>query len=271
MAVTWCSTVFGESTSRRAISALRSPSATSARTCSSRAVRPARPRLRGAPWQAAQALRRQPTGDRGGGATRADGLQPHDDVPRARVVVRRRGQRQGGVVPAAELLPRGRGVLGAARELQHPRPPRVDAGRGWQARAAPPRLELPRHPGGARLARPLQGVRRRRAHRDVVAGQPRALGLRDGHRREPLQLAGRPRERRRLRERVVGIGVAEPQAHQAAHQQRGFVGLASVFRKLNFREIARRTPTRPLMRLQLGEAKRATAGSVQSLRGRPIR
>lgn len=31
----------------------------------------------------------------------------------------------------------------------------------------------------------------------------------------------------------------------------GFVGLASVFRKLSFKEIARRTPTRPLMRLQL--------------------
>jgi GNAT superfamily N-acetyltransferase len=31
----------------------------------------------------------------------------------------------------------------------------------------------------------------------------------------------------------------------------GFVGLAAVFRKLKFREIARRTPTRPLMRLDL--------------------
>ncbi len=29
----------------------------------------------------------------------------------------------------------------------------------------------------------------------------------------------------------------------------GFVGIASVFRKLGFQEIARRTPTRPLMRL----------------------
>jgi predicted GNAT family acetyltransferase len=31
----------------------------------------------------------------------------------------------------------------------------------------------------------------------------------------------------------------------------GFVGLAGVFRKLNYKEIARRTPTRPLMRLKL--------------------
>jgi GNAT superfamily N-acetyltransferase len=32
----------------------------------------------------------------------------------------------------------------------------------------------------------------------------------------------------------------------------GFVGLAAVFKRLGFAEIARRTPTRPLMRLKLG-------------------
>jgi predicted GNAT family acetyltransferase len=37
----------------------------------------------------------------------------------------------------------------------------------------------------------------------------------------------------------------------------GFVGLASVFRALGFREIARRTPTRPLMRLDLSESAAA--------------
>ena len=38
---------------------------------------------------------------------------------------------------------------------------------------------------------------------------------------------------------------------------RGLQGLASVFRALGFREIARRTPTRPLMRLDLSESAAA--------------
>jgi hypothetical protein len=33
----------------------------------------------------------------------------------------------------------------------------------------------------------------------------------------------------------------------------GFVGVSSVFTALGFREIARRSPRRPLMRLDLGE------------------
>ena len=73
------------------------------------------------------------------------------------------------------------------------------------------------------------------------------------------------------RRRAVAIEACAIDTKRQLMWGEGFVGLASVFRKLNFREIARRTPTRPLMRLQLGEAKRATAGSVQSLRGRPIR
>ena len=240
MAVTWCSTVFGESTRRRAISALRSPSASSASTSSSRAREAGWPRLGRAPRQPAQAPRPQAPGDAGRGAARADGLQPDDDVARGRVVFRRRGERQGGVVAAAELLPRGRGVLGPARELQRPRAARRRApgvgGRPARRRHA---SSSPATTGAGRCGQ-RQRVRRRqrrprRRRRPATRAPPRrrpparAAAARRSPARAPAASASGPSasgspSRRRTRPRTSSAGCARAAAERGSRSTSWRVG-----------------------------------------------
>src|SRR4051794_25778939 len=211
-AETWWAAVFSDTKSRPAISALRSPSATSATTSSSRAVSPAgfsRVAARGprrvsrAPRsRSARGMRRggaaapAPRGpaalaerarDAAGGRVRAEALELGQAAP-PRIVVVGMAEGEGRLIGAAHRDPPlgGRRPLAGELELEG-----LGHGVGLEgvheAGPAAPHVQLAAGPA----VDLLEGERRLGLGRDglVLAGEPARLGAGTGHRGDALHLA----------------------------------------------------------------------------------
>ena len=241
---------------RAAISALRSPSAISATTSSSRAVRPAgvlarrRARALADIAGAALAQRRAPRGSwrggrRGAAARRARrAAHPPSRCARARAPPRRDSRAR------ARSRPPPRAVAVRARGGTAPRRPCGRTGSSIPAR----RRQSEQLAGGARVA-PVERERERerglRVDRVGLAREPVRLGARRGDRAQALQLADAARELERLVEGRPRVRVAATGAQDADHDERPDAArrrLARIAEHLH-RARARRVPA-PLVQVR---------------------
>jgi GNAT superfamily N-acetyltransferase len=123
---------------------------------------------------------------------------------------------------------------------------RADDAVGWVQ--VGPRADMPQWNGARRLTAPTA---------DAPAGEPRVWGIscfvtRSGCRRQGIAtalLAGAIMWARENRAQVLDACPVDPGGNRPSAAL--YHGIASTFREAGFREIARRRPDRPLMRLEL--------------------